>query len=316
MRSVPFRYDSPDQTLTKQAAVRAMFGALRTHRPAAIQELRDLERHPMEGVHNLERLLAEQAREIAPRKVPSERLVVVARIEQVEEPIAPTDSLHSRAARPSFRRFIIAEEEISDPVVVVFVPAPVEAWLQKWRLACDELAMAAVLIRAQWVRRPDAAKACTILMSSLPQLLRVPQVTLLGEAQWSSLGQSPIGANPMLETAEQFLRRAQEHYRTRALAYENSAKHADIASAGPFVPSRQRRQLDTHAEWLVRVQAGDETPASLARGSSEKVTRQTVDEAVRQLAGLVGLPLRAMPRRGRRPDVREMTPRRRQKKQD
>ena len=107
-----------------------------------------------------------------------------------------------------------------------------------------------------------------------------------------------VSANPLAETKEHFLRRADDHYQARALRLER------VARVGGFTatPPRDWPELSKHVGWLIRYQLHRESFETIAQ--REGGLSKTVGKTVHDVAAAIGLSLRPMPR-GRRPQVRE-----------
>jgi hypothetical protein len=311
-----FRYDSPEHVLTEQEAIRVLLTAANRLYPGAFLALRDLPTHPLEGLHllaladvpNLSTSLARTksgwlhvvSREIGAHEGEVER--------GQDVPGTPPPDATPKSLGPAIFWDDEIDIEIGRParaVMAVMVPRSVHDWAVKRGLSTPQIESAAVLIRAQWVRRPDAAKDGVVLFSSLRSILGVRFGKMPNEEEWKKLGCSSLGAIPMLESEEQFAQRARHHYQQRVAAYY---ERGPDGAPEEIIAAPTTRELGRHAEWLARVQIGGESPAAIAKGSD--VTRQTVDGAVRNLAKFLELSLRRLKKSGRPPGTKNSTFRR------
>jgi hypothetical protein len=105
---------------------------------------------------------------------------------------------------------------------------------------------------------------------------------------------APVAADPLQETKDHFMSRAEDHFRARQLRLRRIAKDAGFTSN----PPAQTPELAKHVGWLVRFQINDESASAIARSSGlhGPDQRVTVAKAIRQLARLIGLPLRPVAR--------------------
>ena len=102
---------------------------------------------------------------------------------------------------------------------------------------------------------------------------------------------APVAADPIRETREHFLARAEEHYTARDLYLRPAA-----AAAGfPIGRSKPAPELAKHVAWLVRFQIRGESFGAIASGANGERARAnaaTVRIAVQRMARIVGLDLR------------------------
>jgi hypothetical protein len=321
-----FRYDTPGQHFGRRDAEIAFLAAVRTRYPASFEELSRLPVHQLEGgVHIVEASeIPRFSRFFAERRL-GRLYVVSGRIPNVIEDLKPLDV--KTTFSDSFPRgpAVVIDDHLgqfAEPALVVFIPASINMWAAKWKLSTPRLEATAVLIRATWSKSPDAAKDFSMITPGLPIGFATEFASVPSEGHWNSLGVPAIGANPMLESETQFLKRASQHYNQRVERYyearlspqaEQGVTSADTKEGGLadriFVATQTLRELHSHAGWLARVQVGGESPAHVGR--EFKATRAAVDHAVRRLARFLNLPLRPFRRPGRPPGRRELNPRRR-----
>ena len=312
------RLESPGYLFGRQNAVKAFFAAVRDRYPAAFVELRDLSFDPLEGEHVIEAgdfashrstLLNNRAGTLFPVAAPLQEITTEGLQDKTPMPGRPGQVLRPPA--------VVIDDDLGsfrEPLLVFFIPPAIIAWSTKWTVATPRVQAAAVHLRRQWKRRPDAADNCELLWGALPMLLGTQLVVAPTEEQWQSWKFPPIGASPMQESANEFLTRAREHYDLRARAWFQKLA-SETERAGVLQPStgaRRFRELQRHADWLARVQVGAMSPADVAR--QDIVTRVAVDRAVRTLASLIELPLRPIRKTGRPPGRREHASRRRTSK--
>ncbi len=298
-----YRLDTPSLAFSTYDAVCALFVAVQNCRPDCIRELRDLPRHQLEGWHPVP---ADRVNGFDQR-ARQEGLGYVQPISHV----LPQGQPQIDAANPSFRNAVFIDEELHaghEPQIVVMVPTSITDWATKWHISCAAVEVAAVLVRCQWVLNAEFAARCELAFSSLPMMLGSKYVRVLGEVHWSALDHPEIGAQPMLESEEEFLGRAKVHYRKRreALVKSDSLMSEDGAA---FVEAPAWRELQRHAAWLAHVQVALRSPASLAQ--EFRVSRDAVAKAVRRLARQIGMQLRKLPITGRPPGAADRRKRRR-----
>jgi hypothetical protein len=153
-----------------------------------------------------------------------------------------------------------------------------------------------------WAARPEFADPLTWYTSAPVdwETFTFPTDELEYPAEADNL-LTPPGANPLYETLEEYLGRAQRHYR---------AWHDQLLSEGfvkvrtpplprfqhqPWQPGQKtffiggrKTRLHRHADWLVRFKFLSWTYEQIAEASN--VSEKSVQKAVAQLASLIDLP--------------------------
>ena len=295
-----FRYEDPEYPFSLPDAVAAILKAVRRRYRHVLEELRDLPAGEHEGVH------VRDASEIArdTELLLTHGLGTLYRVSPVLMSTADVPAgTGAKETLPGSHAAVIVEGVTGgEPCVAIFIPPAIDEWAIRWHLGTPSLEAQAVLVRSQWRRNPKAAKKCELIFSALPAIVGTRHAKLPTEAQWNGWGSSTIGANPIIESLPAFVERARAHYQARERLYYTG--EPDKKGIRPFVLRTSMRERQRHADWLVRVQVGGESPADVAR--RDGVEQRAVYQAVRRLARFVNLTLRPLPKTGRPPGRREL----------
>jgi hypothetical protein len=165
----------------------------------------------------------------------------------------------------------------------VFVPSKdLRHWQERWLLKSDAIRRWAVHTLGGWEDDDD-------LKAKLDW--KVPPLNTMAWREHAIENMAdplaPIGALPDWEDADYFLRRAKRHYEARKDA---------LQLLGDRPPPQQTEPA--HFEWLVRFHIQSQDFPTIAAAVHQP--RNTVQEAVSNVASLLGLKLRARTRIGRR----------------
>jgi hypothetical protein len=107
---------------------------------------------------------------------------------------------------------------------------------------------------------------------------------ITGGGEWMPIGISPVvapiaGPHPLLETKDEFFRRAQT-------AWDDAVVEIAEQGLSVIVP----RKVELHCDWLVRYNVRFETVAAIVEGTD--IDESTVYKAVRSAAHVIGLTIR------------------------
>jgi hypothetical protein len=318
------RYDTPEHSFGKHEAAVALFAAIHARYRQVLIDLRDIPHDEREGIHLVSAKKADrfsQSGQGAGQLIPISNTLISPNVSGLGD---------------TMRRAVIWDEELDAelggdaPTFCVFVPPATVEWAEHCGLASPLVEASASSLRERWRRDPALADDCVIQFSGLLQRLATEFVTVPSESEWDALGVPAVAPpNPMIESEQEFLRRARDNYHARVRAWydpeaasganavdvprSSDADSRSVVDAVPVPPFRRRlliRELLEDATWFAMVQLGQKTPGDIAR--EQHVIRQTVDHRVRQFAAFIGVTLRRLPKTGRRQGRSETAPRRRE----
>lgn len=276
MPSSKLRYDAPDQRGARYEAARAVIQAVARLKPEALVQLRDLEVHEAEGWDVLELKTTQLFNTRAGLDVG--RIHVLT---QLPGPMPAGDEI-----------YVATDRNLETPVIGVFAPPAVIDWVRRWKLQTPEFEVTTVLLRQMWRRRPQAARECELLFSSLPSVFGDGGAKLLSEKIWQSAELRMPAVDPMFGSETDVIHEIKRVYRARAHLLESGD-----GLSRKRVLRRNLRQLGDHADWLARLQVCDMSPSQVASAVNREV--QAVYLAVRRLARFLELELQPLPRVGR-----------------
>ncbi len=156
----------------------------------------------------------------------------------------------------------------------------VQSWAETWAVNAPCLVERATRLRAEPTFEPLESRIVREYFYSPYPTEWEHEVAQFDALPLDSAALAPLTADPLFETAREFLDQAKEHYEARKRRME------DLGLSTVRTPWDVRR----HSVWLIRFQLGRESYSAIAR--TDHAAEPAVRKAVGDLAQLIGLPLR------------------------
>jgi hypothetical protein len=128
------------------------------------------------------------------------------------------------------------------------------------------------------IRAMNHGLADAVSQQEPPDDERLLSISLAGDSLFT-----PPAADPTTETLQEFLRRAETHFRARSsfLAMLGYTPVKGKSASG-------RTALEDHVLWLARYQVLKQSPSDISR-LPPRAERQSVDEGIKRLAAVLGI---------------------------
>jgi hypothetical protein len=190
----------------------------------------------------------------------------------------------------AFAETVIGNTKIAPPgSASKKLPDTYEQWARKYELESDFIAAWAFRTLTQWTRNPKRRQqrdwVPIIWGEEVPNNATASYPSSISLALSDSL--DPIEAHPEIESKQQFLERAQKHWRSRL-------EHLMSTGRYELTPTMVTR----HLAWLARFHIGKQNYSQIAASETPQVGQPVVASAVKSAAQLLGLKIRNS-RRGR-----------------